>query len=437
MRVMGFYRRADILRLFMFKYTKIFFSFLLLALFATFFSGCSVVLAERPEISAPLRPDAALAYNITPVPPTPTPTVTPTPTPSPTPTPTPTPTPAVQKIVVSMVGDCTLGQDAGTENNSNSYQTVVGTDYAYPLKNAKEIFEKDDLTLLNFEGTLTDATSPRDKEFTFKGPKEFVNILTEGSVEAVNLSNNHSYDYWDKGLTDTKETLTSAGILYSDDKDYAVFEKDGVKIGMAGFVFPYDLDPIYAAIDDLRAQGCQIVIISVHTGVEKMYQPESSAVTMAHKIIDYGADIYVGHHPHRLQPIEEYNGKFILYSLSNFTFGGQPYLSDKDTAIVQCTFSFLHGELIDMELNVIPYSMTTTYPGNDYCPIAYEKGTEEYNRVLEKLGWAETPEDTQALTSESSETSQLDPTASSENSEPSPAGNGSIETTAGEPLASS
>lgn len=419
----------------MFKYSKIIIASLLLLICAFFFAGCSAVLAERPEVSAPLRPDAELVASITPVPPSPTPTMTPTPTPSPTPTPTPTPTPAVKKIVVSMVGDCTLGQDTGTENNSNSFQSVIGTDYTYPLKNAKEIFAKDDLTLINFEGTLTDSNSPRDKEFTFKGPKEFVNILTEGSVEAVNLANNHSYDYWDKGLTDTKETLKAAGILYSDDKDTAVFEKDGIKIGMAGFVFPYDLDPIYAAIDDLRAQGCQIVIISVHTGVEKMYQPEAVAVSMAHKIIDYGADIYVGHHPHRLQPIEEYNGKFILYSLSNFTFGGQPYLTDKDTAIVQCTFSVLYGELIDMELTVIPYSMTTTFPGNDYCPIAYEKGTEEYNRVLEKLEWTEELPEGAETSIESSEALPDNTSTSSVLTEPSPAGNGSMETTNTEPVA--
>jgi poly-gamma-glutamate synthesis protein (capsule biosynthesis protein) len=113
---------------------------------------------------------------------------------------------------------------------------------------------------------------------------------------------------------------------------------------------------------------------------------------MAHDIIDYGADIYVGHHPHRLQPIEFYNGKYILYSLSNFVFGGQPWLTDPDTAIVQCTFTVDLGELIDCRLNVIPYSMTTTFPGNDYCPIPYEPGSDDYYGVLDKLRWSESPE---------------------------------------------
>ena len=304
---------------------------------------------------------------------------------------------------MSFTGDCTLGQDAGLEGNSNSFANVVGTDYAYPFKNAVDILGKDDMTLVNFEGTLTDSNSPREKEFTFKGPKEYVNILTEGSVEAVNLANNHSFDYWQTGLDDTENTLDSAGIKWSIDSNYAIYETNGVKIGMAGFCFPWELQPIYDAIDYLRSEGCQIVIISVHAGVEKMYVPEEAQVKMAHAILDYGADIYVGHHPHRLQPIEEYNGKYILYSLSNFTFGGQPNLTDKDTAIVQCTFtlSLATDQVTGYKLHVIPFSMTTTFPGNDYCPIPYDKDSDGYKSVMKKLNWSDEKEAPEAETSSS------------------------------------
>ena len=131
------------------------------------------------------------------------------------------------------------------------------------------------------------------------------------------------------------------------------------------------------------------MIISVHAGVERMYLPEAVQVKMARAIIDYGADIYVGHHPHRLQPIELYNGKYILYSLSNFTFGGQPNLTDPDTAIVQCTFSFEENKETGYKLTVLPFSMTTTFPGNDYCPIPYKKGSEDYQNVMDKLKWSD------------------------------------------------
>jgi len=360
-------------------------------------TGCSLSASNVISQSFPERPDARIFQNGTSavseptLPPTSVPTSTPPPAPTPTPTPAPTPTPSVKDVVVSFTGDCTFGQNNGLAGNSNSFTSVVGTDYAYPFKNAADILSKDDLTLVNFEGTLTNSTTPRDKEFTFRGPPEYVNILKLGSVEAVNLANNHSYDYWEKGLKDTEDTLDTAGIKWSLGDTYTVYETNGVKIGMAGFVFPGSLNPIYAAIDSLRSQGCSIVIISVHAGVERMYVPEAAQVEMAHKIIDYGADIYVGHHPHRLQPIEFYNGKYILYSLSNFSFGGQPYLTDPDSAIVQCTFSLSleTQKVTGYKLHVIPFSMTTEFPGNDYCPIPYEKGSDGYQSVLDKLKWTE------------------------------------------------
>jgi len=355
------------------------FSFLIMVALIT---GCSLSASGVTGQSAPDRPDVHIYSSET----TAVPTLSPTP--SPTPLPTAMPTPAAKEIVVSFTGDCTLGQNTGL-TGSNTFSSVVGADYAYPFKNAVGILGQDDLTLVNFEGTLTNSDTPREKAFTFKGPPEYVEILKQGSIEAVNLANNHSFDFWDKGLQDTKETLDAAGILWSIDSSYAIYEVEGVKIGMAGFCFPWDLDPIYDAIDSLRDQGCDIVIISVHAGVEKMYEPETQQVNMAHAIIDHGADIYIGHHPHRLQPIEQYNGKYILYSLSNFTFGGQPNLTDKDTAIVQCTFTLENDQPVRYRLHVIPFSMTTTFPGNDYCPIPYEKGTDDYERVMDKMSWSD------------------------------------------------
>lgn len=354
-------------------------------------SGCSIFASTEVDVVTPISP-SELIYSENSGLSQSSGSETTMITSTPTPTPTPSPTPTAKEIVVSFLGDCTLGQNKDLGNAEYSFSNIIGTDYAYPFKNAVDILSTDDLTLANLEGPLTESTVFREKEIVFKGSPDYVEILSLGSVEAVNLANNHAYDYWDAGLTDTKEVLEGAGIVWSDNTTYSIYEVDGVKIGMAGFTFPWQLEPIYEAIDSLRADGCEIVIISIHTGVERMYEPESVAVNMAHDIIDYGADIYVGHHPHRLQPIEYYNGKYILYSLSNFVFGGQPWLTDPDTAIVQCTFTVDLGELIDCRLKVIPYSMTTTFPGNDYCPTPYAPGSDDYYEVLEKLRWSETPE---------------------------------------------
>ena len=105
-------------------------------------------------------------------------------------------------------------------------------------------------------------------------------------------------------------------------------------------------------------------------------------------------DIVVGTHPHRLQPIENYNGKYILYSISNFCFGGNTGLSDPDSAIIQCEFLMdENNEAVESyTLNVIPYCQTSTRPGNDYCPVPYEWGTDDYYRVLERLNWSQEDE---------------------------------------------
>ena len=317
------------------------------------------------------------------------PTDTPTPTPSPTPTPTPTPT----EILISFIGDTTLGEQRDHAGSSVCFSTVVGDDFAYPFQYAVEYLSQDDMTLCNLEGPLTTATTLRpDREIYLKGDPKYVEVLKLGSIECVNLANNHTYDYLEAGLNETRQTLDNAGIFWSDSTNYSIYEVKGVKIGMAGFNFTYERKQYYGAIDYLREQGCEIVIISCHIGVERMYEPEQAAIDLAHDVIDYGADIYVGSHPHRLQPVEYYNGKYIIYSESNFCFGGQPYLSDPDTAIFQCHFTVDEGRVTDSRMECIPFSMRSTSSGNDYCPVAYEKGSEEYARVMEKLHWSDESE---------------------------------------------
>lgn len=319
---------------------------------------------------------------------TPTPTITSTPTPSPTPTPTPSPTP--KEILISFIGDTTLGEQSKHAGMSYCFTNVVGTNYSYPFSLAKEYLEKDDMTLVNLEGPLTRSTKLRpDREIYLKGDPRFVEVLKQGSVECANIANNHQYDYTEEGCQETRDTLDEAGIIWSDASHFSTYEVKGVKIGMAGFNFTYERKLYYKAIDKLREEGCDIVIISCHIGVEKMYEPENAAIELAHDIIDYGADIYVGSHPHRLQPVEFYNGKYIIYSESNFCFGGQPWLSDPDTAIFQCSFFMEDGHVKYSRMQCIPFSMRSTASGNDYRPMPYQKGTEEYDRVMKKLRWSD------------------------------------------------
>lgn len=291
-------------------------------------------------------------------------------------------------ITISAAGDCTLGTDENFDQSRslNAYYDENGP--AYFLQSVKPVFEVDDLTIVNMEGTLTESTSRMDKTFAFKGPADYTKILTEGSVEAANLANNHSRDYGEQSYTDTIAALDAAGIVNFGYDRTAVMDVNGVKVGLVG---TYELaegmgceEEMIANIKAVEDQGAQIVIVSFHWGIKRENYPDENQVNLAHSAIDHGADLVLGHHPHVLQGIEVYNGKNIVYSLGNFCFGGNSNPSDKDTMIFQQTFTVQNGELVeDNVTNVIPCSLSSESGRNTYQPTPLEG--EEKDRVMAKI----------------------------------------------------
>ena len=280
-------------------------------------------------------------------------------------------------ITISAAGDCTLGTDEYFDPSTslNAYYDSNGPEYFF--QNVKSIFDADDLTIVNMEGTLTEETARQDKTYAFKGPAEYAQILTSGGVEAANLANNHSHDYGDKSYTDTIETIEAAGIVSFGYDRTAVMDVNGIKVGLVG---TYELadgmgceDEMIANIKAVEEQGAQIVIVSFHWGLERENYPTENQVNLAHSAIDNGADLVLGHHPHVLEGIEVYNGKNIVYSLGNFCFGGNSNPADKDTMIFQQTFTVENGELAaDNVTNIIPCSVSSESGYNNYQPTPLE-----------------------------------------------------------------
>lgn len=291
-------------------------------------------------------------------------------------------------ITISAAGDCTLGTDEYFDPSTslNAYYDSNGP--AYFFQNVKSIFEADDLTIVNMEGTLTEETTRQDKTYAFKGPAEYTQILTDGDVEAANLANNHSHDYGDKSYTDTIAALDAAGITNFGYDRTAVMDVNGVKVGLVG---TYELaegmgceDEMISNIKAVEDQGAQIVIVSFHWGIERENYPTENQVNLAHSAIDNGADLVLGHHPHVLEGIEVYNGKNIVYSLGNFCFGGNSNPSDKDTMIFQQTFTVQDGELVeDNVTNIIPCSISSDSSYNNYQPTPLEG--DEADRVKGRI----------------------------------------------------
>lgn len=291
-------------------------------------------------------------------------------------------------LTVSVVGDCTLGTDETFDYSTslNSYFDSYGSSYF--LQNVKSIFSADDLTIANFEGTLTESDAREDKTFAFKAPASFAKILTDGNVEAVTTANNHSHDYGEQGFTDTLNALDAEGITHFGYDETALMDIKGVKVGLVGI---YELkdhmeraQQVKDNIAKVKAEGAQLVIVIFHWGNEKEEVPDSNQMALGRLAIDEGADLVCGHHPHVLQGIETYKGKNIVYSLGNFCFGGNSAPGDMDSMIFQQTFTITEdGVQADNVTNIIPCSISSEYGYNNYQPTPAEG--EEAQRIKNKI----------------------------------------------------
>lgn len=280
-----------------------------------------------------------------------------------------------ETITISFTGDCTLGTYLASQNKAFDVLFNKQQDYDYYFQNVKDIFENDDYTVVNLEGPLTDATSINEqKPFIFKGRKEYVNILTNGSVEAANLSNNHIRDYGETGYNDTVNLLKENNINYFDNANFHIEEINDIKFGFAGFkAFNlYTKNEIDTALEYFKKNNVDIKIITLHGGIEYDYDFDETKQELAHYAIDNGADLIVGHHPHILQGVEEYNDKYILYSLGNFCYGGHSNPNDKNSMIAQVTFNFEDAKYIDSNLKLIPVSISSVDYTNNFQPTILE-----------------------------------------------------------------
>ena len=291
-------------------------------------------------------------------------------------------------LTISVVGDCTLGTDEAFDYSTslNAYFENYGKEYF--LQNVKSIFEADDLTIANNEGTFTDSSSREDKTFAFKAPASFAGIYSSSSVEAVNTANNHSHDYGEQSFQDTMDALDAQGIVHFGYDETAVMDIKGVKVGLVGIYELYDHlereQQLKDNIAKVKEDGAELIIVIFHWGNEKETVPDSNQTTLGHLAIDLGADLVCGHHPHVLQGIEEYKGKNIVYSLGNFCFGGNSAPSDMDSMIFQQTFTISNdGVKTDNVTNIIPCSISSAYGYNNYQPTPAEG--DEKTRIMEKI----------------------------------------------------
>jgi hypothetical protein len=246
-------------------------------------------------------------------------------------------------VVLLFAGDVTLARHIDTD---------VGTRVNYVFQKWHEVGAYD-FFMVNLENPITLSDQAEEKEFTFRMHPRYVRTLESARINVVDLANNHIGDYGARGLEDTMRSLDSAGIQHVGAGMYikqarrpVVLEKEGERIGFlayAGGEFAAGSNkpgfaPRYESyvLTDVRRlrNSVDYLVVSFHWGTELSEQPSREQMKLAHDVIDAGADLVVGHHPHTLQGIERYKSGVIAYSLGNFVFGGNR-LSTFPTAILK------------------------------------------------------------------------------------------------------
>ena len=289
-------------------------------------------------------------------------------------------------FTITVAGDTTLGSTDDLRKREDCFENVYAEKGAsWFFSGTRDLFDTDDMTLVNFEGTITESNTKKDKKFNFKAPAEYVDILTLGGVEAANIANNHIVDYGDQGEADTIAALGNAGIVVSGNGTLGIFEKDGVKVGMTGYCFPYknESKDISKDVKALREAGCQIVIASFHWGSEYREDFTREQRAIGRQAIKAGADIVVGHHPHIVQGIEAYDDTYILYLLGNFIFGGNVDPDDRDAYAARLTFTVYEDRCDAPEVTIVPLRLTELSDGTDYRPVIAEG--EEAQRIVNRI----------------------------------------------------
>ena len=290
-------------------------------------------------------------------------------------------------IVVSFTGDMLLASLHGKRAAGNFLDYAAKQEPEYFLQHVRPIFEADDFTVVNLENVLTDRNlTPKEKAtdpaYWFRAPAATTDILTSSGVEAVSLANNHTGDYGTAGYKDTVKAVSAAGLEYGGNDRTFYLEKNGYRVavichglwneGQAGTI-----------IQRLRTaeKNSDFQVVFCHGGAEGVHAPEAWRVRASRRLIDNGADLVLGNHPHVLQPREVYKGKEIVYSLGNFCFGGSR-IPENRTIIYQLILQVENEKLVGASSELIPCYVHTGGRVNNYCPAPIED-EEQARRVLD------------------------------------------------------
>jgi poly-gamma-glutamate capsule biosynthesis protein CapA/YwtB (metallophosphatase superfamily) len=256
---------------------------------------------------------------------------------------------------------------------------LTAKDPALPFRKVAPLTSAADITFINLETPFSDKGPYRDDGLIFHAAPEMIAALQLGGVTIASTANNHSRDCASHGVEYTIDWLRSHGICPvgsgrsgKETHEGIVVTRKGIRFGFLAYTYDQkngnwkDNDDRIAVADpdvmarDVRSLGkrADVVIVSMHHGVEYMAKPSNEQVAFAHAAIDAGADLVIGHHPHVVQAAETYRGRQIFYSLGNFVFDQYQREATQHGEMVEV--SFLGTKVLSTY--VMPVKITPTGP---------------------------------------------------------------------------
>jgi poly-gamma-glutamate synthesis protein (capsule biosynthesis protein) len=218
-------------------------------------------------------------------------------------------------------GDVMLGRFVRNLMDAN------GLDYPFKKMSA-EYLKSNDILLANLEGPIAQKAVKTTKAIAFRFMPDTAALLKKYYFDVLDLANNHMYDMGTQGYKDTKNALAEQGIAYFGDTK-GIDSDSATKVEIRGQKIAFfGLEEVTNKIDDAKAveeisqltgEGYKVIPV-VHWGVEYTHKPNDRQKELAHKFIDAGAIMVIGHHPHVVQAFEDYKGHPIFYSLGNAVF---------------------------------------------------------------------------------------------------------------------
>jgi poly-gamma-glutamate capsule biosynthesis protein CapA/YwtB (metallophosphatase superfamily) len=300
--------------------------------------------------------------------------------PTDSPVPTATPAPSSAPVPPLTIADVFPPRDLSQYNLDTSHiRTVIatgdviparhtdyiirnmGNNFEYTVDATKDITSAADITVINLEAPLIDGCPEEAGEtFTFCGQPGFTVALQDAGVDLATLENNHIGNYGSDGITETERHLDAAGIKWADSYTPAIVTVRGVKFGFLAFNGvggSVDQVAMKAQIEALRPR-VDVLAVAFHWGMEYVPVPQPAAgiadddpVELAHAAIDDGADLIIGNHPHWIQGVEVYKGKFITYAHGNFIFDQE--WSYETTVGVIGKYTFYDNTLIGVDFTPV------------------------------------------------------------------------------------